>query len=74
MQASELVHWQCVRPEHRRAAATGAGATLTIHQGEWARCPAEPSSGDHEWRRVAGQALRSLMAGVDPADPSEQPA
>jgi len=73
MGPSELVHWRCERPEHR-AAATGNGATLTIHEGEWARCPAESSSGDHEWRRVDGQPLRSLMAGVEPAASSDQPA
>lgn len=74
MQTPELVHWQCIRPEHRLAAVAGIGATLTIHEGEWARCPAESAAGDHDWRRVDGQPLRSLMAGVHPADSSKQPA
>lgn len=74
--AADLVHWHCVRPQHR-ALAGRDGAPFTVHEGEWARRPAAAPIGErdeHDWSRVEGHPLRSLMSTAEPATRTDQPA
>lgn len=61
MRDSGIVSYHCTRPDHCRQAPRNGLGTLTIHEGAWAYCHADPVSGEHEWGATGGVILGELL-------------
>jgi hypothetical protein len=56
--AGALIRFVCRQTEHQRASGDLANP-VTLHEQEWALCPAGVTAG-HTWERIEGQTLDAL--------------
>ncbi|HLA13528.1 MAG TPA: hypothetical protein VJZ25_00765 [Gemmatimonadaceae bacterium] len=56
--AGALIRFVCRENEHQRARAS-VNSPVTLHEQEWAFCPAGVAEG-HTWERIAGAPLDEL--------------
>ena len=60
--AGALIRFVCRNSEHQRARGD-VSSPVTLHQEEWAFCPAGLSAG-HVWERIEGATLAELRSHV----------
>ena len=60
--AGALIRFVCRNSEHQRARGE-VSSPVTLHQEEWAFCPAGVNSG-HAWERIEGATLAELRSRV----------
>jgi hypothetical protein len=60
--AGALIRFVCRTSEHQRARGE-VSSPVTLHQAEWAFCPAGLTSG-HTWERIEGATLAELRLHV----------
>jgi hypothetical protein len=56
--AGALIRFVCRKPEHQRASGS-VTSPVTLHEQEWAFCPAGVTD-DHTWERIEGATLDAL--------------
>lgn len=56
--AAALIRFVCRKTEHQRASGN-VTSPVTLHEQEWAFCPAGVT-GDHTWERIEGATLDAL--------------
>jgi len=56
-----LVHFECMNPAHRAAAASGCWGGLAVNEGRWSYCDGLGVGEDHVWAPTGGVPYGSLL-------------
>jgi hypothetical protein len=61
MRETGIVAYHCTKGDHCQSTPRNGLGTLTIHEGHWAYCHADPVVGRHEWSATGGVILEELQ-------------